>query len=80
MNQKQTERLKEIIALATKLNWTYPQKQGTITFPGRTLSYPLMQLSEVEKCMVAMVDDLELDRMRQWVNEETQALIHTKPK
>ena len=80
MTQEQTARLKEIIALATKLKWTYPQTQGTIAFPGRILSYPLMQLSEVEKCMVAMVDDFELDRMRKWVEGETQTLAHTKLK
>lgn len=73
MKERDIERLKEIIALATKLEWTYPQTQGTIAFPGRILSYPLMQLSEVEKCMLAMTDDLELDRMRKWVEESGKA-------
>ena len=36
--------------------------------PDKT-SYPLMQLSEVEKCMLAMIDDFELGRMRQWFAE-----------
>lgn len=34
-----------------------------------TDKYPLMQLSEVEKCMLAMTDDVELERMRMWLNE-----------
>ena len=58
MNPKDKERLKEILALAVKLKWIYP--------PNNT-SYPLMQLSEVEKCMLAMTDDSELDIMRKWV-------------
>ncbi len=29
-----------------------------------------MQLSEVEKCMLAMTDDFELQRMRKWYDEE----------
>jgi hypothetical protein len=33
-----------------------------------------MQLSEVEKCMLAMTDDFELDRMRKWVEEQERAL------
>jgi hypothetical protein len=31
-----------------------------------------MQLSEVEKCMLAMTDNFELDRMRKWYEEELQ--------
>jgi len=54
------DRLKEIVQLAYKLKWVYP--------PNKT-SYPLMQLSEVEKCMVAMYDDFELNRMREWVKD-----------
>ena len=65
MNPKDVERLKEIIKLAEKLKWIYPPL-GT--------SYPLMQLSEVEKCMLAMTDDFELDRMRKWVEEQEKAL------
>jgi len=55
------ERLKEIIALAVKLKWILPKMNFT--------TYPLMQLSEVEKCMLAMVDDFELVRMRKWAEE-----------
>ena len=61
MNPKDVERLKEIIKLADKLKWIYPPPEA---------SYPLMQLSEVEKCMLAMTDDFELDRMRKWVEEQ----------
>jgi hypothetical protein len=28
-----------------------------------------MQLSEVEKCMIALVDDSKLERMRQWTKD-----------
>ena len=64
MNKEQTGRLIEIINLAKKLGWIetghyYPKQ-----------SYPLMQLSEVEKCMTALVDDFELQRMRDWVKEQ----------
>ena len=65
MNPKDVERLKEIIKLADKLKWIYPPLGA---------SYPLMQLSEVEKCMLAMTDDFELDRMRKWVEEQEKAL------
>jgi hypothetical protein len=68
MNDKETERLKEIVTLVDKLKWVYPLNNA----PKRT-SYPLMQLSEVEKCMSAMVDDFELYRMRKWVEDEKKA-------
>ena len=55
------DRLKEIIKLASKLGWIVPKDDF--------LSYPLMQLSEVEKCMIAMYDDSELNRMRKWAEE-----------
>ena len=58
--EKILDRLKEIIKLADKLKWIYP--------PNKT-SYPLMQLSEVEKCMIAMIDDFEFNRMKKWVDE-----------
>lgn len=57
MNEEQTNRLKEIIYLADKLQWILPNHTG----------YPLMQVSEVEKCMIAMIDDFERNRMRKWV-------------
>ncbi len=58
---KGIDRLKEIIQLAHKLKWIQPA--------GKT-SYPLMQFSVVEKCMVAMFDDFELSRMRKWVEDD----------
>ena len=57
--EKKEERLKEIIGLAHKLKWIMPKPEG--------FSYPPMQLSEVEKCMLAMIDDVELNQMRRWV-------------
>jgi len=56
MGLTQEEQFKEIIKIAHKLGWITPQKIG----------YPTMQLSEVEKCMLAMVNDFELERMRTW--------------
>ncbi len=56
------ERLKEIIKIAHKLGWMVDNPKG----------YPLMQLSEVEKCMISMTDDLYLNRMRQWYDERVQ--------
>lgn len=62
------QRLMEIVNLALKLGWVIEPKYAAIP-----VSYPLMQLSEVEKCMLAMVDDFELERMRKWVGEKAQA-------
>lgn len=59
------ERLKEIIQLADKLKWIQPKRCGE--------SYPSMQLSEIEKCMIALYDDKQLERLRNWVNEESQS-------
>ncbi len=59
MKDKHVERMKEIIRIANILNWINPPQGG----------YPLMQLSEVEKCMLAMVDDFELERMKDWENQ-----------
>ena len=53
------KRLIEIIKIAQKLGWLESNPKG----------YPLMQLSEVEKCMLAMKDDNELETMRRWENE-----------
>lgn len=62
MLSKSTEdRLKEIIKMAGKLEWIIPKDDF--------LSYPTMQLSEVEKCMIALVDDSELEIMRQWTKD-----------
>jgi hypothetical protein len=57
------DKLKEIIKIAYALKWIYPASNM------KGASYPLMQLSEVEKCMLAMTDDFELKRMRQWYEE-----------
>ncbi len=54
------ERLKEIIQLASKLDWLIKNPNG----------YPLMCLSEVEKCMLAMDDNVELNRMRKWAEDK----------
>jgi hypothetical protein len=56
MEIEKLERLKEIIKIAYKLDW--------ITY--NYFNYPLMQLSEVEKCMIALYDDFEFNRMKEW--------------
>lgn len=61
---EQINRLVEVIRIAKKLGWVMYDQQTN------KMSYPPMQLSEVEKCMFAMVDDFELKRMQQWEKEE----------
>ncbi len=58
MNEEQTKRLIEVIDMAYKLKW--------ILSPVKGQSYLTMQLPEVEKCMVVMVDDFEFKRMKEW--------------
>jgi hypothetical protein len=67
MKNEYEGRLKRIIEIAYKLGWVSPNSNG----------YPLMQLSEVEKCMIAMVSDEELYRMVRWF-EESQNLKTNK--
>lgn len=62
---KTEERLKEILGIAKKLHWIYPKENMRVE-----VSYSVMQLSEVEKCMLAMVDELELKRLRLWGKDE----------
>ncbi len=62
-----TERLQEIMKIANTLGWIYPIWQPNT----KNFSYPLMQLSEVEKCMTAMTDDVYLEQMRKWYEEVT---------
>lgn len=59
------ERLKEVVRIAYKLKWVTPTK----------VSYPLMQMSEVEKCMLAMVDNSELENMRVWEKDVDEGRI-----
>lgn len=58
MANESIERLKEILRIAYELKWITPTQKGK--------SYPEMQLSEVEKCMLAMVDDFEFKRLKKW--------------
>ncbi len=79
--KEQIERLKEIIKIAQKLSWILPVTKEVekirYTYGGKTYapSYPLMQLSEVEKCMLAMVDDFDLSIYRKAAE---QAEVATK--
>lgn len=65
MNDHDVERLKTIILYAKELDWITEAPRGS----GK---YPSMQLSEIEKCMLAMIDDLELERLKRWVEETKQ--------
>lgn len=58
-------RLKEVIKMAYKLNWVYAIDQPNF----RNFSYPLMQLSEIEKCMIALYDDNQFNRMVAWTKD-----------
>lgn len=60
------EKIKEIMKIAKDLKWIRPIGMNV---QWSAPSYPLMQLSEVEKCMLAMVDDKYLERMKSWSNE-----------
>ncbi len=58
MDKYQEKRMKKIINLANKLGWVSP--------PAKNQSYPVMMISEVEKCMIAMTNDNELERIEDW--------------
>lgn len=60
MNKDSKKRLQHILRMAMKLNWFFPEPVKT---------YPCMQGSEVEKCMIAMVDDFEYNQMKEWCKE-----------
>lgn len=53
-------RLQEIMRFALQLGWIKPKYNS---------DYPLMQLSEVEKCMIAMTDDVYYEQMKTWAIE-----------
>ena len=55
------ERILEILGFAYKLGWTAKHPDYLLR---------IMQRSEIEKCMLAMVDDAELERMRTWAKEK----------
>ena len=60
----QEKRLVEIIEIANKLGWVVPPINGQ--------SYPTMMLSEVEKCMLAMVDDDQFQRIKNYIKENDE--------
>lgn len=64
ISDKQRQKLIEIIGLAEKLHWLEKNPKG----------YPLMQLSEVEKCMIAMIDSDQLNQMRFWVDPKAELI------
>lgn len=70
MNEEQEERLKEIINMANSLGWIAKRTKLEYKNNKSDSSYPPMQLSEVEKCMIAMIDDEYLNTMREWTEED----------
>jgi hypothetical protein len=64
MNEQHEARLDEIMSIARKLSWFYKNPRG----------YPLMQGSEVEKCILMAMDNTELERFRIAAGESTQKL------
>ena len=60
MNILIENRIKEVIRLAEKLGWIQSNNSG----------YPLLQLSEVEKCMIAMVNQDQFNQMKIWCGEK----------
>lgn len=68
--EKYIPRMQEIMNLAAKLNWIVPlTPEVEQAIPNA--SYPLMRLSEVEKCLLAFVDDGELKQMQRWAEDDT---------
>jgi hypothetical protein len=58
-------RLREIIRIAKFLGWT----KEVVGF-----EYPIMQLSEVEKCMCALVDDFDFFMLKKWEIQKKEAV------
>ena len=54
------QQINNIINMALKLGWIDIDKSKP---------YPVMQISEVEKCMLAMVNDWDYNRMVDLVNQ-----------
>lgn len=68
MNEQIEARLFEIMRIANKLSWLYENPKG----------YPLMQGSEVEKCILMALDDAELCRFREAAANEAIVKINKK--
>ena len=60
-------RIIEVMRMAQKLGWIKPPNHK----PPYD-SYPTMQLSEVEKCMLAIMNPSDFDRMRMWCGEKRE--------
>lgn len=66
LNDLVKERVTQVIKLAEELGWFYPIEQ-----PNKNhYSYPIMQLSEVEKCMIAMIDQNQFNQMKVWCGQK----------
>lgn len=71
MKIENEKKVMHIMQLAVELNWLSANPKG---------SYPLMEASETEKCMLAMVDDIELKQMERWVENKKQKRTLEKEK
>lgn len=60
----QEEAIEEVMHMAQELGWINPPNHK----PPYD-SYPTMQISEVEKCMLALLDPEQLKRMKAWYVE-----------
>jgi len=65
MTEKNDVKIKDIIGKADKLGWISPIRKGK--------SYPEMQLSEVEKCMFALLDNDYMKQIDRWIEEKARA-------
>ena len=68
MNDLIKNRISEVIKLAEELGWFAPIPRSN----PQHYSYPIMQLSEVEKCMIAMVDQEQFNQMRVWCGKKAE--------
>lgn len=58
MSEEIKDRIREIIKITHTLGW---------------INKTQMLLADIEKCMYAMVDDFELNRMREWYKDTLEA-------
>lgn len=68
MNEQQEARLHEIMRIARKLSWFNKNPKG----------YPLMEGSEVEKCILMAMDNNELQRFRIAANDDKVVAMNAR--
>ena len=68
MEEKVKEKIQDIIRKAGKLGW----------FESNPAGYPKMQASEVEKCLLAVLDEKYMKQVNQWIAEKELVLERLK--